>query len=292
MGKVLACWLVGLVGVGSIAGCGLVRNCHDECGEQAGGCKVRKQCDSCRSERQVLSGNSWSDQDVVSPVKEKAPSDERPAPSSTERIQPPKRLPLAPLPEVIPPPKRMPLAPITTTPDQPTNEGAALDEETLIVNRELASLGSRGTAESVDSPGAMRQPVEPTVVNSDGVPSAAMLLPSRSQSVAPAPLVIVTGKGAANDKSAAIKSVDIVFGPADNYQSITGEVRRFGKTVRLRYAAIDQEDLYGGAVVLDGGEALNKLRDGQLVRVRGDLIPPPDRAHSAHFRVLAIEVLD
>ena len=102
----------------------------------------------------------------------------------------------------------------------------------------------------------------------------------------------VTGKEPATEKNAVLKSADIVFGPAENYQSITGEVLRFGKTVRVRYAAIDQEDRYGGAVVLDGGEALRKLRDGQHVRVRGDLIPPPDRASSAHYRVLAIEVLD
>jgi hypothetical protein len=75
-------------------------------------------------------------------------------------------------------------------------------------------------------------------------------------------------------------------------QSVTGKVHQYRNTWRLRYAPIDQEDPYGGSVVLDGGAELSKLRDGQHVRVRGELIPPPDRASSAHYRVLAIEVLD
>jgi hypothetical protein len=76
------------------------------------------------------------------------------------------------------------------------------------------------------------------------------------------------------------------------FQSLTGQVQQFRNTWRLRYAAIDQEDPYGGVVVLDGGAELSQLRDGQRVRVSGVLIPPESRTGSAHYRVKTIEMLD
>ncbi len=62
--------------------------------------------------------------------------------------------------------------------------------------------------------------------------------------------------------------------------------------MRLRYAPIDQEDQYGGFVVLEGGAELTRMRDGQHIRIRGVLIAPEDRNSAAHYRVQAIEALD
>jgi hypothetical protein len=75
-------------------------------------------------------------------------------------------------------------------------------------------------------------------------------------------------------------------------KSVAGRVLQYRNTWRLRYAPIDQEDVYGGVVVLDGGAELSQLRDGQRVRVSGVLIPPESRTSSARYRVQAIEMLD
>jgi len=71
-----------------------------------------------------------------------------------------------------------------------------------------------------------------------------------------------------------------------------GRVQEWRKTLRLRYAAIEQEDAHGGSVLLEGKADIQQLRDGQHVRVRGTLIPAEGRTDSARFRVDAIEILD
>lgn len=88
------------------------------------------------------------------------------------------------------------------------------------------------------------------------------------------------------------RDVHIQYGHTEKFTSVTGQVQAWRKTWRLRYAAIDQEDSYGGTVVLEGGAELSKLREGQHVRVRGVLIPPTDRNDAARYRVQAIEILD
>jgi hypothetical protein len=88
------------------------------------------------------------------------------------------------------------------------------------------------------------------------------------------------------------KSVHIHYGHGVKFESITGKVEGFRKTWRLRYAPIDQEDTYGGVVILEGNSELRKLRDDMHVRVRGTLIPPTDRNGVAHYRVDAVEILD
>ena len=75
-------------------------------------------------------------------------------------------------------------------------------------------------------------------------------------------------------------------------KSVAGHVHQYRNTWRLRYAPIDQEDAYGGVVILDGGAELSQLRDGQRVRVSGVLVPPESRTGSACYRVQAIEILD
>ena len=57
-----------------------------------------------------------------------------------------------------------------------------------------------------------------------------------------------------------------------------------------RYSAIEKEDAHGGSVVLNG-PGLDKLRDGQLVRVQGSVVIPVDRNQPAVFQVQSIESL-
>ncbi|HZZ79897.1 MAG TPA: hypothetical protein VFE62_15365 [Gemmataceae bacterium] len=89
-----------------------------------------------------------------------------------------------------------------------------------------------------------------------------------------------------------LKSTHIQFGHTDGFKSVTGQVQMWKRTVRLRYAPVDQEDTYGGFVVLEGGADVTRLRDGQHVRIRGVLMQPEERNGAAHYRVQAIEVLD
>lgn len=87
-------------------------------------------------------------------------------------------------------------------------------------------------------------------------------------------------------------NIHVQDGQAENFKSVTGQVQSYRKTLRLRYAAVDQDDIYGGMVILDGGEELGPLRDGQHVRVRGVLVEPERRGGAAHYRVQSVEILD
>jgi hypothetical protein len=93
-------------------------------------------------------------------------------------------------------------------------------------------------------------------------------------------------------KSSDPMRINIPPAHSDDFAAITGQVQQYLKTWRLRYASIDQEDIHGGVVVLEGGADLNQLRDGQHVRVTGVLVPPATRTSSATYRVQAIEILD
>jgi hypothetical protein len=93
-------------------------------------------------------------------------------------------------------------------------------------------------------------------------------------------------------KTLASKGEPITFGHEANFTAIAGQVQEFRKTLRLRYAAIDQNDIYGGVVTLEGSVDLSQLRDGRQVRVRGVLIPPTERNENARYRVTAVELLD
>jgi hypothetical protein len=84
----------------------------------------------------------------------------------------------------------------------------------------------------------------------------------------------------------------IVFGRSENFDTITGQVQIFRKVHRLRYAPVEQEDIFGGVVILEGADDFNVLKDGQTVRIRGALIPPSDRSSPARYRVQSIMVLE
>jgi hypothetical protein len=104
----------------------------------------------------------------------------------------------------------------------------------------------------------------------------------------PAPLTSWDGKSG----TVALKNTYIKYGATADYQTIVGRVHEWNKTLRLRYAPVEQPDAHGGSVMLEGAAELQQLSDGQHVRVRGTLIPATDRVSSARFRVEAVEVLD
>jgi hypothetical protein len=117
------------------------------------------------------------------------------------------------------------------------------------------------------------------------LPAASEVVSQKIISETPPP---VTADG---EKNVVLKNVAFKYGRGANFESVTGQVQIFRKTMRLRYASIEQEDAYGGVVILEGSEISN-LRDGQHVRVQGTFVAPSDRHGSAKYRVQSVELLD
>jgi hypothetical protein len=75
-------------------------------------------------------------------------------------------------------------------------------------------------------------------------------------------------------------------------QVLTGTVESWRRTQRLRYAPADVEEANGGLVTLVGDPQLERMKEGQRIRVRGFLIPSADRAHPPRFQVQSMEVVE
>ena len=81
------------------------------------------------------------------------------------------------------------------------------------------------------------------------------------------------------------------FGQTNNYQNIVGQVYQFRRTWRLRYAAAESEDRFGGSVTLVG-DNLDNLKDGQMVRVEGSVVQSDDRSSGARYQVQRFDVIE
>ncbi len=77
----------------------------------------------------------------------------------------------------------------------------------------------------------------------------------------------------------------------DTTQVLIGYLEAWRKTWRLRYAAVDVEDANGGRVTLIGDRTLDRLQEGQRVRVHGTVIPAADRANPPTFHVQRLEIV-
>jgi hypothetical protein len=88
--------------------------------------------------------------------------------------------------------------------------------------------------------------------------------------------------------------VQVEFGRAPDYGWLQGELlfSSVRGVWRLRYAAADDDDLYGGSVTLIGVDARLVLQAGQRVRVNGRLINPRSNEPSPYYRVLNLQVVD
>jgi len=83
------------------------------------------------------------------------------------------------------------------------------------------------------------------------------------------------------------------FAHAAHYEWLVGELHYSPQKQqwRLRYAAIDEEDRYGGSVTLDANHMMDSFKDGQLARVEGCLQAPDSREPSPAYRVKSIEAM-
>jgi hypothetical protein len=76
--------------------------------------------------------------------------------------------------------------------------------------------------------------------------------------------------------------------PSADTKTLSGKVQQWRGSWVLRYASIDAVDEHGGRVTLFGGPELDRLREGQQVRVQGVLLPAEVRHESPRFRVTRI----
>ncbi len=88
------------------------------------------------------------------------------------------------------------------------------------------------------------------------------------------------------------------IGAAEDYSWITGQlfyIHADGGRWVLRYAGVDQEDKYGGSVVLKPATDMKNFREGDLVSVNGEVLT--DARASKHlggplYRVNSISMID
>jgi hypothetical protein len=200
------------------------------------------------------------------------------APAPPAPIKPPD----APTPPVFTPepvggaaPSSLPEPPAVQLPEPPAPKGQA----------------KSGEAPPVELP---QRPSEP-VPQRPSLPEGPTEVHEVGESPEPEPLATPRTPPAPMAEPAPIKPVSAtepVRSQTDSAQLLTGTVESWRKTHRLRYAAVDVEDANGGRVTLIGGTEVERLHDGQRVRVRGTLIPAADRASAPTFQVLSVEVVD
>jgi hypothetical protein len=84
------------------------------------------------------------------------------------------------------------------------------------------------------------------------------------------------------------------FGHAQDYAWLMGKLQysRFNKTWRLRYASVDEVDPYGGSVTIVDDLRVAGLKDGQYVRVEGQLLNPELKSIAPPYEVNSIQPLD
>ena len=236
MKKLIVCGLAGLMSVGLIAGCGM-RQTRDGCctGQTRNGLAQRN-------------GNGWWARNrapvvgtesvvVVSESTKPVPTESSPAKAA---------------------PKLPDIPPIPTI-EAPAREKKIdyIEEENAIINREIAGMGSSGV-QVVPQP-TNRSEVRLIDQSVNALPTVTVEPPATpaplpkgpgvaaAQQVTPVPIVeaptqerIIADNG--KEKTVALKSVDIHYGQTDNYTTITGQLQEYRRTMRLRYAAMDQED--------------------------------------------------
>ena len=88
------------------------------------------------------------------------------------------------------------------------------------------------------------------------------------------------------------------IGHGDNYEWITGQLSYMhvdGGVWVVRYAGLEEEDRFGGSVVLAPAVSMKNFREGDLVRVHGEVL---DQGHSSHhlggplYRVNSVQILE
>ncbi len=146
------------------------------------------------------------------------------------------------------------------------------------------------------SPGILPEPIpSPAVVTAQKPklelpPPSPAVEPKKNQETVVIPPI---GSQAAPRRSFADITAKPQFGHAADYTWLTGEIWYVPQKDqwRLRFASIDEEDRYGGAVTLDARSELQGYKSGQLVRVDGSMVDPESRGIAPKYRIKEIRLL-
>ncbi|MBI3821180.1 MAG: hypothetical protein HY289_00700, partial [Planctomycetes bacterium] len=234
MRKAIVCAILGLAGVGSLAGCGLVRNAQgDCCGDQRGRSQPAQVKSAGRSQparTELASGKSH--------VRIEEPS-----------LDPALPVDAAPIVSVERP--AMPAASVKEIEPAPVAKTDPVSDEAAIIQRELAALqgkpaapvveeAPKGPAQTIiiEQSSATRKPadVKPIVIEpAPTIPELLSALPKEVVRQPVTPGAAVREALAAKEKTLTPKTVEIQAGKADSYKSITGHIEQYRKTWRLRY---------------------------------------------------------
>jgi hypothetical protein len=82
------------------------------------------------------------------------------------------------------------------------------------------------------------------------------------------------------------------FNHTEDYGCLSGQLQHSHKGWRLRYASVDEVDLYGGSVTLTDESRLSGVKDGDLVRVHGRLQNPDDKGIAPRYEVTSIQAIE
>ncbi len=277
---------LGLISVSSFAGCELLGSDSDgyylKCPQArrvADKGDVVLQMRAPATESVTISGSSRPIAAPSEPVVVRGPSWQPPMPVRPAPIPEMPVLSIKP-PDAVPPPVDV-IPPMPLPPDRPP-------EETVAARPDAIPPGRPGTLSIEEGDGAPIQVNDAIETVHQGAVAPVAVDPPTPALPAPAPPT--PARLVSDDQSR--KNEAIQAGASEDVKTITGQVLMWRKSIRLRYAPIDQDDPYGGFVVLQGNAQLADLREGQYVRVRGVLIPPENRNRPARFKVQAIELQD
>jgi hypothetical protein len=82
------------------------------------------------------------------------------------------------------------------------------------------------------------------------------------------------------------------YSHSEDYSVLSGQLEHFGRSWRLRYAALDEVDTYGGSVTLLEDARLAALQEGQKVRIRGQIMDREARTGAPPYRINTIEPIE
>src|SRR5207248_6886584 len=79
------------------------------------------------------------------------------------------------------------------------------------------------------------------------------------------------------------------YGHGPDYSWISGDVQKWRKEWRLRYAPLDESDEYGGCLTLLGEQCLGHLREGQHCKLLGRVVPDDTKSGGLAYHIEAIQ---
>jgi hypothetical protein len=162
----------------------------------------------------------------------------------------------------------------------------------------VSATGGWTTGEPMVSGSTSIATVPPILSGSAGVVPAN--LPPALAPTSPPPLgpgIETVGAGGApillpnGDKLIPQSTMTVRFGESNDYGTLVGQVSQFRHTWRLRYTSVESEDKLGGSVILIGND-LDQLREGQMVRVQGSVLPGDDRTTGTRYQVTHFDLLE